>query len=215
MNVQPAGRNDGDGEVLGCESGRATFVLTKTAVTSMYSLIKPDGRTISEFLIRRAAEGFNYPDVGQTAGWMPEGYDHHQVRIELGCGDAVFHKATQALRNWQQFQVGWVAAIPNTTALQVGETIAIRARLAGLWNLSACRIVEVFGDERADTRFGFAMGTLPDHPEQGEERFMIEILPDGRVIYRVRAFFRPNTIAMRIAWPFFRRLFNRFRHESA
>ena len=43
-----------------------------------------------------------------------------------------------------------------------------------------CRIVSVIDGQ---TRWGFAYGTLPGHPEQGEEAFIVSI---GRTNRRVR-----------------------------
>ena len=44
--------------------------------------------------------------------------------------------------------------------------------------LAPTRVVEVV--DRPD-RFGFAYGTLPGHPYSGEERFSVDLHPDGRV----------------------------------
>jgi uncharacterized protein (UPF0548 family) len=43
------------------------------------------------------------------------------------------------------------------------------------------------------TRRGFAYGTLPGHPEDGEEAFIVERGDDGSVWLVLRAFSRPAT----------------------
>ena len=69
----------------------------------------------------------------------------------------------------------------------------MRARHFGFWSLNACRIVYTIDEEGPVVRFGFAYGTLPDHAEQGEERFSVEWHhEDGTVWYDILAFSRPN-----------------------
>jgi uncharacterized protein (UPF0548 family) len=50
-------------------------------------------------------------------------------------------------------------------------------------------------------RQGFAYGTLPGHPESGEEAFIIEHLDDETVSFTITAFSRPSTAIARIAGP--------------
>jgi uncharacterized protein (UPF0548 family) len=61
----------------------------------------------------------------------------------------------------------------------------------------ACRIVYV---EDEPHRFAFAYGTLPTHPESGEERF--EVVRNGDdVSFVVTAFSRPRQLLARIGKP--------------
>ena len=54
-----------------------------------------------------------------------------------------------------------------------------------------CRIVYVVDQERC---FGFAYGTLPGHPESGEERFVVEETEGGEALLRMTAFSRPDVL---------------------
>jgi len=63
-------------------------------------------------------------------------------------------------------------------------------------------------------RFGFAYGTLPDHAERGEERFMIECLADNSVCYDIYAFSQPQKAIVKLGLPLARRLQQRFGRES-
>src|SRR5262249_55066407 len=74
-----------------------------------------------------------------------------------------------------------------------------------------CRIVHVVDEPR---RFVFAYGTLPGHVESGEERFLIEWLPDDSVWYDLRAFSRPRLWLVRLLYPLARRQQRRFARES-
>jgi uncharacterized protein (UPF0548 family) len=60
-----------------------------------------------------------------------------------------------------------------------------------------CRIVSVF--KEPDT-FGFAYGTLPGHPERGEESFVLERRDDA-TYFTVRAFSRPVDPLARLSGP--------------
>ncbi len=50
-------------------------------------------------------------------------------------------------------------------------------------------------------RQGFAYGTLPGHPETGEERFLVARMPDDGVHFSIDAFSRPATLLARIGGP--------------
>ena len=90
------------------------------------------------------------------------------------------------------------------------------AQVMGLWSLNASRIVYVVDDPGPIHRFGFAYGTLPDHIETGEERFLVEWdEASGDVWYDILAFSRPAYAVMRIGTPFIRRVQKRFGRESA
>jgi uncharacterized protein (UPF0548 family) len=61
-----------------------------------------------------------------------------------------------------------------------------------------CRIVGILDEP---DRWGFAYGTLPGHPEQGEESFVVFIDSDDAVRFRVSAFSRPGERITRLAGP--------------
>ena len=65
-------------------------------------------------------------------------------------------------------------------------------------------------------RFGFAYGTLPDHVESGEERFLIEWdQVGGAVWYDILAFSRPHHLLARLGYPYVRRVQRSFGKASA
>ena len=105
---------------------------------------------------------------------MPDGYACDHNRVKLGEGHGTFARAVDAVRRWEMFNVGWVTLCWPTTPIEPGRIVAILVPLAGLWSLSACRIVYTIDDRGEVNRFGFAYGTLDDHMETGEERFSVE-----------------------------------------
>jgi uncharacterized protein (UPF0548 family) len=54
-------------------------------------------------------------------------------------------------------------------------------------------------------RFGFAYGTLPGHPESGEEAFVIDDTDQG-VVFQIVAFSRPAAALARLGTPVSRRI---------
>jgi uncharacterized protein (UPF0548 family) len=66
--------------------------------------------------------------------------------------------------------------------------------------LATARVVHVV---HTDERIGFAYGTLPGHPEEGEEIFLVD-RADVRVTFEVAAFSRPRDPLARLGSPFTR-----------
>ena len=56
------------------------------------------------------------------------------------------------------------------------------------------------------TRRGFAYGTLPGHPESGEEAFVVERRDDDSVWLTIRAFSRPAAPWLWLGYPVLRLL---------
>lgn len=180
------------------------------------SFRKPASDTISRFLASQSHLPFTYPAVGATAGTPPGGFVVDRTRIKLGEGEDVFRAASDALRRWEQFQLGWVVASPTNTPIQPGEVVAVMGRVVGLWWLNACRIVYVVDESGPICRFGFAYGTLPAHVESGEERFLLEWdQRENSVWYDILAFSRPNHLWTRLGYPVVRHHQKRFGRDSA
>lgn len=133
-----------------------------------------------EPLSYRHAGGVERPPA---AGFLP---DRH--RVQLGEGEAVYARACRALDAWRMFP-SWAVVHPAGTDPQPGAVVAMVVRILGLWWVNPCRVLR-----RCDgpDSHGFVYGTLPEHAECGEERFLVERLSDGSVWYEIRAFSRPR-----------------------
>jgi uncharacterized protein (UPF0548 family) len=79
-----------------------------------------------------------------------------------------------------------VAATAGRAAVDMTTVMAFGVGLAGI--VIPCRVVWTVDEP---DRRGFAYGTLPDHPERGEEAFSVERI-DGRVLLSLRAFTTPG-----------------------
>jgi uncharacterized protein (UPF0548 family) len=195
----------------------------------MFLITKPSAEKIRRFIASQQELPFSYPETGATRGPLPTGYVIDHNRIKLGTGRETYERAAAALRKWKHFDLGWGKIVPPETPIQVGATVAMQAQHYGFWSLNACRIVYVISDGTAATdagvaepgltpgarRFGFAYGTLPDHAEQGEERFIIEWnTSDDSVWYDLFAFSNPHSLAAKLGYPVTRNLQKRFQRES-
>jgi uncharacterized protein (UPF0548 family) len=99
---------------------------------------------------------------------------------------------------WQvQLRAG-VAVAASAPVVTPGAVVIVGLG-AGPVRLSApCRVVYLVEEPR---RLGFAYGTLPGHPESGEEAFIVEQHADDSVTFTITAFSRPATTLARLAGP--------------
>lgn len=180
----------------------------------MMRIRKPSPDEIRAFLDRQRQAPFSYPQVGATNSGPPEGWVTDHNRVRLGTGRAAFEAACAALRRWEMFRLGWVEAHGTEAPLAPGLGVAVLAHLYGTWWLNACRVVYVMDEQGPVRRYGFAYGTLPDHAERGEERFLVEWREDDSVWYDLLAFSRPNYWIVKLGYPVVRRLQKRFAAHS-
>jgi uncharacterized protein (UPF0548 family) len=107
-----------------------------------------------------------------------------------------------------------VAASPATAG---PGTVVLLGLGAGVIRIVApCRVIYAVHEPY---RRGFAYGTLPGHPERGEEAFIIEQHHDGTVTFTITAFCAPATLLARAAGPagraVQRRITSRYLHALA
>jgi len=189
----------------------------------MFSLFQPTPEEIRAYLARQPSEPFSYDCVGATRenpkarrGWN---IDHE--RVLLGTGRETFERARRAIERWEMFPAE-VATLYWPKPPRAGLCVAVlyRASLVKLWMLFPARIVDFLdgpveaGGPRIE-RYGFAYGTLPDHPERGEERFLVEWdRGDDRVWYDLLAVSQPAHWLARVGYFYARMEQARFRRLS-
>jgi uncharacterized protein (UPF0548 family) len=165
---------------------------------------RPAENRIREFIERQRDQPFSYR--AEEKGHV---VDHNRIR--LGDGVRGFESARRAVREWKMFDMSWVKLCWPDVPIESGATVAVLVSHYGFWSLNAARIVYAIDEPN---RFGFAYGTLFDHAESGEERFMVELLDDGSVWYDLYAFSRPRAIMARLGYPISRALQRRFVRDS-
>jgi uncharacterized protein (UPF0548 family) len=135
--------------------------------------------------------GLTYPDVGATGdGRRPAGYNHLRVQTRIG-PVGTFAAAAENVMTWRMHQAAGMRIIAD----RAREGLEVVGHL-GPFRIP-CRVVWT-REEPAATGFGY--GTMPGHPECGEESFMVESRADG-VWLVVTAFSRPAAWFTRIAGP--------------
>ena len=144
-----------------------------------------------------------YPDVGATAGELPDGYAHVERRVVVGHGRKAFDCCADGLLTWQVHQGAGLDVRATRTPPEVGTVVSQRLGWHGVGVVAPCRVISVV-DER--TRRGFAYGTLPGHPEAGEEFFVVQLEPAGDVVLEIRAFSRPASALLALAGRVSRRI---------
>ncbi|MFD7504412.1 DUF1990 family protein [Streptomyces sp. NPDC059850] len=139
-----------------------------------------------------------YPEVGATRRWpLPAGYGHLRVRTRVGDGPEVFAAAGRAVLDWRMHRAAWVTVRVRGHAAE-GQTVVVGLRVGPLRFRAPCEVVWTVTDE---TETGFAYGTLPGHPECGEESFVVSLERDGSVWLTVTAFSRPAVRLTRAVAP--------------
>ena len=161
----------------------------------MFRLTRPGVEDIRRYLNTQQNAPWSYAAVGATqTDQPPVGYDWDQTRVLLGHGASTFVRAKAALERWAMFPRPLVGLYWPDAPLEVGTVVAVLFRGGPVWSLNAARIVYVVDEPSSEvSRFGFAYGTLVDHAEEGEERFLVEWRrADDSVWYDLAAFSRPR-----------------------
>jgi uncharacterized protein (UPF0548 family) len=166
----------------------------------MIIVISPrPSESLAEQLQRSADHQLTYAEVGCTRSTaLPLGYQHDRATLQVGIGDASWELAQQAITLWKAHQHAGLRVTPDRAPLEDGNTVLVSGGLGPLLLMAPSRIV-YHTDE--PTRFGFGYGTLPGHPEQGEEAFHVVRQDDGTVMAEIVAFSRPADLATKLAAP--------------
>jgi uncharacterized protein (UPF0548 family) len=142
--------------------------------------------------------GLTYPEVGATAGELPPGYHHLRRSALLGHGSEDFVRAAEALMTWDMHRRSGLTVPADTPPVELGGDVRLTWSVGPARVSIPCRVVRVV--DEASVR-GFAYGTLPGHPEQGEESFMVRRDEDGAVTLEIVAFSRPGRWWSRLGAP--------------
>lgn len=140
-----------------------------------------------------------YSDIGATlAGKRPEGFHHDRYEAVIGEGPEAFRRAVTGLKTWKAHRLPGMRVFPEDREIRSGATVVVTLGTPIASIAIPCRVVGVVDGQ---TRWGFAYGTLPGHPEQGEESFAVSMDPDGAVHFEIEAFSRPADPLVRLSGP--------------
>jgi uncharacterized protein (UPF0548 family) len=136
-----------------------------------------------------------YDEVGATAGPLPPGYHHLHQSAVVGSGRARYEDAAAAVMRWGMQRGAGLKVTASTDVAEVGTLLLVRIGPLHV----PCRVVYVLDEP---DRRGFAYGTLPGHPESGEELFAVRFDPATDAVHaEITAFSRPRTWWSRLAFP--------------
>src|SRR5207302_1469378 len=96
-----------------------------------------------------------------------------------------------------------VRVFPDGATVEPDSAVLFVLRMMGLWAIAPCRVVYVATEP---SRFAFAYGTLPGHPERGEVAMSISRDDTGAVTARIESFSRTVDPLARAAMPLTRLL---------
>ena len=152
-------------------------------------------------LLRTAC--LTYPGVGSTVTGSgtpeaPLGFRAFRHSRTLRRTD--FDRAAAELLGWGMQTGAGLRVAASDATVRRGTVAELRLGPGPGWLslVIPCRVVAVVDEP---DRRGFAYGTLPGHPESGEEAFLIERGPDGSLQATVAAFSRPATLLSRLGGP--------------
>ncbi|MPZ27799.1 MAG: DUF1990 family protein [Micromonosporaceae bacterium] len=140
---------------------------------------------------------FTYPEVGATRdGPFPDGYRHltHRSRLPAGALPA----AAEAVMTWRMHRGTGTRIEASAPRAAIGVAVTSRLGLGPVRVSAPCQVVWTVGEP---DRVGFGYGTLPGHPAQGEESFVVSRAGDGTVWFTVSSFSRPARWYVRAAGP--------------
>jgi uncharacterized protein (UPF0548 family) len=169
---------------------------------------RPSDAKLSQIAASVADAPFTYDEVAATAhpDELPEGYHGMHAAGVVGEGDEAFVAAVDGIRRWQLHRRQGYRVAPDDPPVEVGTVVAVDVPLVATHVIATCRIAWVVDEP---DRFGFGYGTLPIHPESGEEAFVVERVDQhdvaGPVRLTITAFSRPRHPLVRLAGPMARR----------
>ena len=152
-------------------------------------------------LAKLRAAPFTYQEVVPTASELPPGYSRLQRSEVLARRD--FDAAATDLFTWRLHERAGLRVQASESPLRRGTVVLMHLGLGPASLHIPCRVVYVI-DEPALR--GFAYGTLPGHPEAGEERFTLHRNSDGSIRLSIVAFSRPESRLARLGGPLTRRV---------
>ncbi|WP_235499474.1 DUF1990 family protein [Janibacter sp. Soil728] len=161
--------------------------------------------TLSSSAAQRLRDAdLTYAPVGGTqTGEVASGFATFSRTRTVGAGRERFEVAARDLLRWEMHRRAGLRVQASHDHVATGAVAILRLGVGRLAVAAPVRVVHVV-DEPG--RQGFAYGTLPGHPESGEESFVLELQRDDSVDFTITAFSRPATWLARAAGPVGRRV---------
>jgi uncharacterized protein (UPF0548 family) len=144
-----------------------------------------------------AAAPYSYEPAGLVDRPAPVGYRRLEVSRVLSRRDLA--GAARDLLSWRMHDRAGLRVEAVDVPLRQGSVVLLHLGVGPVRGVRIpCRVVEVI-DEPASK--GFVYGTLPGHPEAGEERFVLHQSAAGEIRFTISAVSRPATVLARLGGP--------------
>ncbi len=148
-------------------------------------------------------EEVTYPEVGLTrSSTLPLGYRHDRLSLHIGPASTSWDWARTPSGSGRLMLTPEPRSHRPTPPVQ-GATVLASRTVGPITILAPCRVVYITDQP---TRFGVVYGTLPGHPEQGEEAFHVVLGDDGSVTAEIVAFSKPDDLSTKLAGPMARKI---------
>ncbi|MFE4950396.1 DUF1990 family protein [Leifsonia sp. NPDC056665] len=122
--------------------------------------------------------------------WAPSdpAFRRSEISAVIGRGQEHWHRAAEDILRWRvKTRSGFL--VDSHAPVRVGQRERIRVRVLGVTIVEPVEVVAVIEDH---DRVGFAYRTLPGHPVDGEEAFVVHRdAADGDIVLTVRSLTRP------------------------
>ena len=160
-----------------------------------------DGTGTRSLVERSADANLTYAPVGISLGWqtVPDGFRDVTTERVVGHGKEAFDKVGYALMHWEVNREADFRVSAQHDQVREGERVAVG--LPVVWPMEVTAICKVVAIVAGGDSVGFAYGTLPKHPECGEESFVVSMREDDSVVLTVRAVSKPAVWFTKIAGP--------------
>jgi len=135
--------------------------------------------------------------VGHT-GTVASRYHDMKFSGTVGRGQAAFDSASQAVLSLRMHRKAGVRMTKPSETVRLGDVIRLKFGVGPIAVHGSCDVVWLADEPR---RRGFRYRTRPDHPEEGEESFVVDWAADDQVVVTIESRARPNRLIMRIAGP--------------
>jgi uncharacterized protein (UPF0548 family) len=185
----------------------------------MLLLRAPTDDQARAYLARQGEQPFSYDGVGCTREPLTacRGWNIDRQRVLLGPGEDVFYRASAAIDAWRMFPPEMTRVVGgDVPARGLAVAVVYRAAVMPIWLVMPARVVyTMHEDDGSISRHGFAYGTLPGHPERGEERFLVQWNREtDEVHYDLLAVSQPSSWFARLGYWYARLEQARFRRLS-
>ena len=114
---------------------------------------------------------------------------------------ARFEEASERLLGWSMHRRAGPQVRPSAESAVEGAVAVLRLGIGAVAVTAPVRVVYAVSESR---RKGFAYGTLPGHPESGEEAFVVKLHDDQDVTFMITTFSRHASLPARMSGPFSR-----------